>query len=80
LRTSITSAFISVWLGQMQHRLLSVELDPDAALRLRSYLGAEPVQHCLDVFYLEIRVDGMGEDGVEDLALMMVHEPLPPLS
>ena len=52
---------------------MPLSLTRETALAAGVDLRPEPVERRGDVFHLEIGVDRVGEDRVQDLALMVVH-------
>ena len=52
---------------------VAVQRDPDPVSGLVVDLGAELLEHADHVLERDVVADGMGEDGVEDLPVLVVH-------
>jgi hypothetical protein len=72
LRICITSAFSTV-AREVKHRHAPVQCDADPALGFGVDFRAKPIQGIHYVLHFEIGIEWMGEDRMENFALMVVH-------
>ncbi|MFM7421124.1 MAG: hypothetical protein ACKO54_15710 [Alphaproteobacteria bacterium] len=66
-------------LGIVEGMRLAIQLHRQAARAIMGYLAPQLPKHGLNRLGVNIGADGMGEDGVQYLAMTMIHDGVPPL-